>query len=620
MQLYFVKATYTNNVYKLSDFFIGTNYKLDMTKMLDINFKPDDGLTSFITKNITLPDESSIKDHTHVIIPDYDKIYRIASVDYLNVNQYLLTLDDDPLIANYQTLKDKNLFLQRTNDATLFRGVNDIADLTLKESVETVSIESALKTGKWALLFFQKNLETTWLGLNFRVSGAITYETYDLMTDVTTKYPEVITDYPSQYGYYQKIVQVTDTANGFVGTFQCVYDESSGVGQLRWVKHVSNITYETYNFLKSSADSSKINPVEVATICIALPFESDLYVDHIENQTRLLSYADFIGPENPADLIDIKVIDGNLLKAGSITYNYTPSTRAMIKQVSGEEGTSQPVSVYNGQNVGLRIPNLAIASIFIFNDDFDITPDFVPSPLLPVNAEPFYKYDLYIYGKKFVIPAFLTDDIHIKIAMNTGVVNYIIYYNHIRNIIASGSFTHSIKYQVDNLDAFYNQNPTYKEQFFAKMSIDALKGVVGGAIGGSVIPGLGTVVGGALGLGASGIDAGISLLNLGFMEKGLKLKPDQIYGEISEVSLQVINIFGIYWVKRISGNIDMMLNEYYLKGFPTSLYKKISDLTSASSVFGNTKIVYGELKEVIKSEYITGFINQKLKEGVVFIE
>ena len=144
-----------------------------------------------------------------------------------------------------------------------------------------------------------------------------------------------------------------------------------------------------------------------------------------------------------------------------------------------------------------------------------------------------------------------------------------------------------------------------------------IKTVVGGAVAGSVVPGLGTLAGAGLGLIGATVDAGLSMINLAYQEKGLRLKPDQSFGESSEVSLQMINIFGIYWVKRTPENIDLMLTEYALRGFPTSVITSIDDLEYTLNAFGDSKIVYGELKTVIKSEYVTSYINQKLKEGIV---
>ena len=80
MQLYFVQATYSNNVYKIGDFFLNGAYKLVANKMLNINAIPNDGVTFFITSQLTLPDTTDIRDHTHIIIPEYNKIYKIIII------------------------------------------------------------------------------------------------------------------------------------------------------------------------------------------------------------------------------------------------------------------------------------------------------------------------------------------------------------------------------------------------------------------------------------------------------------------------------------------------------------------------------------------------------------
>lgn len=290
----------------------------------------------------------------------------------------------------------------------------------------------------------------------------------------------------------------------------------------------------------------------------------------------------------------------------------------MTKVLTLQTGSGAGRDVMETESVPSQMTGYTFLFMYNFKDTIDISANF-DSSLIPTKAEPFNKYDLYIFGKKFTIPYYLSNDIKISMAINTGVINYIIYFNNPRNILASGSYTHSIRYQVDNLDAFYNQNPTYKEQFFTKMAIDSMKGIVGGAVAGSVVPGLGTMAGAGLGLASAGLDAGISMLNLYYQEKGLKLKPDQVFGEISEVSLQVINIFGIYWVKRTSENADLMKIEYDMRGFPTLFVKTINTLTGATGIFGTAKIIYGELKGVVRNEFVTGFINNKLKEGIVII-
>ena len=86
MDIYFIKATKHGQVYKLSDFYNGTNFKLDPTYKLDVNLKADN-LTSIVLPNGLLFDP---RNFTHVIAPDMDIIYKINRYDYENSNQLKL--------------------------------------------------------------------------------------------------------------------------------------------------------------------------------------------------------------------------------------------------------------------------------------------------------------------------------------------------------------------------------------------------------------------------------------------------------------------------------------------------------------------------------------------------
>ena len=612
MQLFFVKATYTNNVYKLSDFFLTGDYKQDATKMLDINFRPDDGLSSFITSKLTLPDGSSIRENTHIIIPEYEKIYRMVSIDYLNNDQYSITLDEDPLLGSYLDLESEDIYLTRSNDHSLFRGINDVANTSFKETIETKSIASDHNTGAWALLFFQYNPDDTVLGLKFAES----YEGKTIYTGTTANilalYPEVSTNEPELYEYFQKIVY-----NSTLSIYQqCSYYS----GALIWVV-LSGIPFEEFYFKVDSSNvkPAKINGTDVMTICIGLPFDTSL---ESNDGKPLLSYEKFLGPVDTS-LIDIKIINDLFIPIFAtvdvLTYPGSPSFPSLDRKLVFNTNAGEFHATYK-ESTTATITAYKVANIFDFYSEVDISSDYNTS-LSPLNAEPFYKYDLYVYGRRFDIPYYLTDDVGILLAVNSGVINYTIYYKEKRNMLASGSFTHSIRYQIDQLDAFYSQNPTYKEQFFTKMATDSIKTVAGGAISGAMVGGpAGAMAGAGAGLVGAGVDAGISMLNLHYQEKGLRLKPDQLFGENSEVSLQVLNIFGIYWVKSIPENIDQMVREYSLKGFPLLQYKSIDDLDfEYDAIYGTTKVVFGELKKVIKNEYITAFINEKLKQGVILI-
>ena len=619
MQLYFLKATYTNNVYKVSDFFVMGSPVLNANKMLDINFRPDDGLTSFITRQIELSDGTTIRDHTHVIVPEFEKIYRIQSIDYLNIDQYRIVLDEDPFIANYNTLQSKDLLVTRSNDPDYFRGFHDINDITLKETVETTVIQSATKTGKWALIFMQFNPNKDRYGLNFKndfISAFVTRERFATLSELTTAYPEVQTTTPSAYDYFQRVVYVTAEAK----SYQCVWigfvsGASPYNNKLRWIEFTphTGLNYGSLYFDKNSGVQTKLNPSDIKNVVIALPFENS-FLDGDAN--RVYSFMDFVGPVDSGDVIDIKIVDDILLGIDTITYT-SIDDREFVKTITFKRGGF--IDSYIDASTPTAITDWKFVAFYEFESEIDIKPGYFSTTPNITDCEPFKKYELYIFGKRFQIPYYLTPGIRLLIALNSGVVNYIIYHTDKRNIIASGSFTHSSKYQVDLLDQFYNQNPTYKEQFFTKMALDSIKTIGGGAIAGSIIPGIGNLGGLALGVMGAGVDAGISMINFNFMEKSLRLKPDQIFGENSEMTLQLFSIFGIYWVKKTSENADMMKREYDLKGFPTLVYQKIADMSYETSLFGTSKVIYGELKTVIKNNYVTDFINQKLKEGVVLV-
>ena len=171
MNIYYVKATYTNNVYKLSDFYTGDNYIQNAMKMQSVLFKADDGVSSLIVKD-KLPDNTDVRDYTHIMIPEIGKIYRIVACDYWNTEQYMLTLDDDPLIANYVEFKGKNIILNRSNDSTLFKGVHDVSEIIMKKKTTILKSSTDLPQTDlcgWVALFFQSDV--TGLELKFKTEN-----------------------------------------------------------------------------------------------------------------------------------------------------------------------------------------------------------------------------------------------------------------------------------------------------------------------------------------------------------------------------------------------------------------------------------------------------------------
>ena len=610
MQLYFVKAAYSKNVYKIGDFFLNGEYKLVANKMLNINSRiPNEGYSFFITAKLELPDGTDIRDHTHIIVPAYNKIYKIINSQYINAQQYQLNLEEDPLIGNYQELKDTDIIINRTFDETLFRGVNDISDLTLEEEVDVKVISPDIKSGKWALLFFQYNPDDDVIGLKFdnTVYGQHIFETS--LANLRSNYPEVVTDEPELYDYYQQTAVISGTSD----RYQCVYRHATS--SLYWVKFETTSFAEYYFDVTTILQPAKISKTDVFTLCIALPFETNIWSNTFSKY--YLSYQQFIGPVDTS-LIGIKIVNDLFLKTDSYSETYVDPDFKKTLSFNGQSSLDAPCYA---EDTLSTLTDKRILSFLSFEYDIDVSTSIVPNK--PRLAEPFYKYNLYIFGEKYSIPYKFVNDVRLRIAMNSGVINYFIYYDEIRNILASGSFTHAVKYQIDQLDAFYSENPTYKDQFYLKMGGNAFKTIAGSAVAGSIGGPLGIAGGAGVGAVTTGVDAGLAIANYKYMEKGLALKPDQQFGENAEISLQILNIFGIYWVIRTSENIDLMTTEFELKGFPTSIVQSIDEslfYTANTVDSGITqKIVFGELKKVIRNEFTTNFINDKLKEGIILI-
>src|SRR5690554_6510743 len=128
MDLYFIKATKHGQVYKLSDFYNGTNFKLDPDYKVDANLKADNTTSIVIPTNVTF----NPKDFTHIIVPSLDMIYNINRYDYEDTTQYRICLEADEFIANYHEFINKKVYLTRSNHPDNFNGFHDIKDIAIK--------------------------------------------------------------------------------------------------------------------------------------------------------------------------------------------------------------------------------------------------------------------------------------------------------------------------------------------------------------------------------------------------------------------------------------------------------------------------------------------------------
>ena len=173
MKLYFIKAEYTDGIYKLNDFFVGNEYKQDVNKMQDIDLKANDGSTTTIVNTI-LTDGTRVNDYSHIIVPDVNKIYEIDKCIYVNNQQTQIQLIEDSFIGNYQDVKDKKIRIERSNDVSLFNGIHDIEDITVRPKISTLGTSST-NTGQWLIYFLDSesvnNMDSKGIIISFTVGG-----------------------------------------------------------------------------------------------------------------------------------------------------------------------------------------------------------------------------------------------------------------------------------------------------------------------------------------------------------------------------------------------------------------------------------------------------------------
>ena len=247
----------------------------------------------------------------------------------------------------------------------------------------------------------------------------------------------------------------------------------------------------------------------------------------------------------------------------------------------------------------------------------------------PTTIEPFYKYELYIYGKRYEIPAICLNSLYMKYSLNTNGLQYIIYRDsNLTKPLLSDSISLDTKFDVDALSLFYQSNPTYKDQFNSQMwqrGIQSLvgvgSGIAAGAIAGSVVPGIGTVAGAVVGgAAATATSIGFAVHQNNLMLEGISKKPNQMFGDSSSTGLLHVNRFSIYIQEITPENRSKMLTEYYLRGFPTSVITNIDNMSIAyNAIYGNCKYIKGSLIKTFGNVFISNQIDKKLNEGVVII-
>lgn len=648
MLVYFVKATYTDGIYKISDFYTGNSYKTPTDKSLDILLEASDGIVTTKPTTGILPDNTTIRDYTHMLVPSQKKIYKIIGYEYVNVSQTRMTLQEDPLLSNYKELETKNIMLSRTNDESKFIGMNDIDNISLRPDYD-IRGKMHSGTGQYVLYFLDASSVNNYPEEHILISSPLwdnkvfnaNIHPFDTLTNIAAikaKYPEVVTNDPFQYDYFNKLVKLT---NG--STYVAIYYD----GQIKWKRNQTILfTDDSGNVIDGDGsiyirkdhvlvyDPVNIAP-DISCYVLAFPLEGNIAFDISPYVS--LNYTDQIQIQTDIVLRGVKIVNELMLikDNSSIDYNESFDTwedsflyqaTKTIQNINNintlstltKDSEDNMVLFYSGTlNKRTRIRVLQINE---FNTLVNL--DFPDLGSTIYDYEPFKEYEISVFGERFKVARKYLDNIKLIIAPSMSNIGFIGYYGNNRNhILFSGSFTNDVRWSTDQLDLFNQQNPTYKDQFNNKLWQKGIQSIGMGAAGGALKGGLpGAAAGAGLGIVNTAISTGFALENERLRRKGLELAPDQIFGIGSNINVVAQTIYGIQLIIKTSDFQTEMLNDYYMRGFMTSRIAKINVLPyETNPIFGSATIVAGQLLEVVKNQNATDEINRILQQGIILI-
>ncbi len=626
MDIYFIKATKHGQFYKLSDFYNGTNFKLDPTYKLDVNLKADN-LTSIVLPNGLLFDP---RNFTHVIAPDMDIIYKINRYDYENSNQLKLFLEEDAFISNYHNFITKDIYINRSNRSSLFTGLHDVKDIAIKHNATYQAVSKPnYYTGLWIMYTFQRPSTDIIFTFKDFENIPLLEGNFTTLSNIKLTYPDVTTTDPYSVDYYLKFVKLTNN-----DLYQAVFT----TGKVEWIKiqtpfpyklQIANITgfegvAKTNDTIVVTGDVDTINisfPLDATLSGLVRYFSSSLN-NNPEIVTSIPTFYNIDGFNNADALISVKVVPQEMIIEPSSVQSYLnisklkyyeliPPSNLEYVMTSETYNTKliQPSDIYFKTRTESDLFDVKITSVI--NKQFKNIFEFAyPSENTMLNTEPFNKYFLSFYGEVIQIPTKYLSDFKIRIAIVSTDVLYEVYTDKY-NVIASGRLQWFARYSVDQLNIFMANNPTYKEQFWTNQIAGAIKNIGLGAVGGTLSagPGLGT----AIGVASSIVSIASNITNLHYMEKGYKDKADEIRGQ-NDLAMALVRGYGVYLIKVTpETNVkNQMIETFNLIGFPCGTKLKPNTIITS----GNN-VIAGRMLEVVKNNYVTNEINKKIAEGVV---
>lgn len=583
MELRFITATYNNGVYRIADFYAGAVYVAGT--VVYYNFTADNGLSSLVVNN----DDMDYSTKTHMIVPDLERVYEISAYEYVNSDQTRLILTEDPLIANWLNFQSTPLFLTRTNNIASFAGIHDIENVALNYTT-TLTTGMECKTGRWVLITYQPDGAPMTISFDTLTTVGNSFELFANLAAVIAKYPETATTNPNSFYYMDHVV--FDAGAGVYR--QCTYDGAN----LRWTPFVdmtglTTFTITTYINTMSSGDI----PVHHALI----PMSSFIQTNIGGGWRKVPSFYNLVSPIDPR-VLSIRVVDENLLPNFTTTY---------------AAGIWQTVTSFTAPSSGAY----SLTMMDCFQEDQAIS--FTAGTITDIyDYEPFTEYTLSVYGNRFKINRKLIDsNLRFRYQYSTMNLNYIVYYGHAGNVLIQGEVNSFGITASDKFAEFLLQNSTYMQTKMINNIGNFMSRTVMGGISGAMAGGM---VGAVPGIISGLVSSGLQVINQNLSEKAMKDAPDTIRGQNNDLSGLSNALFGIYMIKRVPDTIytDIMKMNYLFRGHPTNVRTTVAALVATTHPVVpaiSFKLIYGEFKGVIKNQFVSGVINERLNSGVIFV-
>lgn len=612
MQLRFISASYTNNTYNPYEFWRYIPFPLGIWAMQDgteveYNFTADDGIAYLIVNN----SDMDYRGKTHMLVPSLHKIYEISGYEYENNKQTKLILMEDAFIASFPIWSyGKNIYINRSNSPTTFKGIHDINNPTLEYTTYLRSVGSSQDVlGPMLLVTLETSADVIIeYGEITSSSSTKMFESVANLATLLVKYPEATTGAPNLFPYFTNVVWVEAES----ALRQCVYTGT----KLEWVTFVQpDFTVPSgsvlFNF-GGSRNAQQSTKGDVPTITLLVPFNSRIKYRVGANSYNVPSAYNFIYSLADSVLasrvLSMRVVDMNLIPTiSNVTYDSVNKYHTIT--LGGDIQTALDDTPTTWASA--RPSTLAQDKPLSFSVPTDTYTEY----------EPFVEYTISIYGN--IIPInrkYLNNNLRLRTSISSTDINYTLYNYDISNVISKGYISTTCLTATDKFQEFLAQNSEYRMTKNANIISGLLSRVGTGAISGTMAGGpFMAAVGGSVGLISTATEA----INMSLQETAMRNSPDAIRGDSSSVNTVLNNVFGIFLFRREPTILySSMLNDIYrFKGHPTNMVVQYQTLTTGPvTVEGKYAIlIYGEIKTIIRNKYVTDFINEKLSKGVIML-